>query len=182
MDPEHQITELLKAWSEGDADALNRVWPLVDSELKKIARIYMADERSDHILQPTALVNEALIKLIPENISWENRKHFYGFVAKRMRQVLVDYSRRTETAEHVAIDDVEIPTEKPKELLLLDAALMKLASIDERIVTIVECRYFIGLTIPEVAELLGVGRSTVERDWRFARSWLNNEMSGEAID
>jgi RNA polymerase sigma factor (TIGR02999 family) len=182
MDPEHQITELLKAWSDGDADALNRVWPLVDSELKKIARIYMADERSDHILQPTALVNEALLKLIPENISWENRKHFYGFVAKRMRQVLVDYSRRTETAAHVAVDDVEISTEKPKELLLLDAALSKLASIDERIVTIVECRYFIGLTIPEVAELLGVGRSTVERDWRFARSWLNNEMTGEAID
>ena len=183
MDPEHQITELLKAWSDGDADALNRVWPLVDSELKKIARIYMADEKSGHILQPTALVNEALMKLIPENISWENRKHFYGFVAKRMRQVLVDYSRGSgHHAEQVDIDDVVLASEKPRELLLLDAALLKLASIDERIVTVVECRYFIGLTIPEVAELLGVGKSTVESDWRFARSWLNREMTGGAIE
>jgi len=174
----HEITDLLKAWSKGDTHALDRLMPLVDKELKKIARKYMRQERSDHILQTTALVHEALIRLIRENISWENRKQFYGFVAKRMRQVLVDYARRTQ-AKHVDLDE-SIPDEKrPREVLLLDEALTKLAGIDERKATIVECRFFIGLTLAETAELLGIGQSTVERDWRFARDWLKNEMTGK---
>jgi len=174
-----EITELLKAWSDGDAEALNRLVPLVDRELRKIAHNYMRNERPGHILQTTALVNEALIKLIGENISWENRKQFYALVAKRMRQVLVDYARKEQRAQYTDVDEAVIPYEKPKELLMLDEALTKLAAIDERKATIVECRYFIGLTLAQMAELLGVAQSTVERDWRFARSWLRREMTGE---
>jgi len=179
MTPMHEITEQLKAWSDGDKQAMDRLIPLVDGELKKIARSYMRDERAGHILQTTALVNEALIKLIRENISWDNRKHFYAFVAKRMRQVLVDYARKAPSAEHINIDDAVIPDEKPKEILMLDEALTKLSQIDERKATIVECRYFIGLTIPEIAELLGIGQSTVARDWEFARTWLKKQLTND---
>jgi RNA polymerase sigma factor (TIGR02999 family) len=173
----HEITDLLRAWSNGDTQALDRLMPLVDKELKTIAKHYMRHERPGHILQTTALVHEALIRLIRENVSWENRKQFYGFVARRMRQVLVDYAR-TMKPDYVELDE-SIPDEKtPKEIMLLDEALTKLAGIDERKATIVECRFFIGLTLAETAELLGIGQSTVERDWTFARDWLRNEMTG----
>ena len=177
-----EITELLKAWSDGDTQALNRLVPLVDHELRKIAHNYMRNERPGHILQTTALVNEALMKLIGENISWENRKQFYALVARRMRQILVDYARKDRCVEYTDVADAVIPDEKPKELLMLDEALTKLAEIDERKATIVECRYFIGLTLVQMAELLGVAQSTVERDWRFARSWLKREMTGEPVN
>lgn len=176
-----QITELLKAWGEGDTEALNRLVPLVDHELRKIAHNYMRNERPGHILQTTALVNEALMKMIGENISWENRKQFYALVARRMRQVLVDYARKDRRVEYTDVDEALIPDEKPKELLMLDEALSKLADIDERKATIVECRYFIGLTLEQMADMLGVAPSTVERDWRFARSWLKREMTGEPV-
>lgn len=176
----HEITELLKAWSNGDTQAMDRLMPLVDQELKQIARNYMRDERSEHILQPTALVHEALIKLIRENISYENRGQFYGFIAKRMRQVLVDYARRAPHVEYVDVDEAVISHERSEELLTLDAALNKLAEFDERKAKIVECRFFIGLSIPEIAELLGVGHATVERDWEFTRSWLKHQMTGES--
>lgn len=175
----HEITDLLKKWSKGDARALDELIPLVDKELRKIAHHYMRNERPGNILQTTALVNEALMKLIRENVRWENRGQFYGFVAKRMRQVLVDYAKRTQKADYVAADDAEIPVETPNEILLLDAALTKLAGIDSRKARIVECRFFIGLTIAEIAELLSVSESTVDRDWSFARAWLKREMTGE---
>lgn len=176
-----QITELLKAWGEGDTEALNQLVPLVDRELRKIAHNYMRNERPGHLLQTTALVNEALMKMIGENISWENRKQFYALVARRMRQVLVDYARKERRVEYTAVDEAVMADEKPKELLMLDEALSKLADIDERKATIVECRYFIGLTLEQMSEMLGVAPSTVERDWRFARSWLKREMTGEPI-
>ncbi len=179
MNPTHKITELLKAWSKGDAQALDRVMPLVDRELKIIARKYMRGENREHILQPTALVNEALIKLIRENLSYENRKHFYFLVARRMRQVLIEYARRAQHIEYTDVDEVVLPVERSKELLMLDEALQKLAQFDERKAKIVECRFFIGLTVAETAELLGVGNSTVERDWSFSRSWLKQQMTGE---
>ena len=181
MKPMHEITELLKAWNHGDKQAMDRLLPLVDQELKRIAHNYMRNERSEHILQTTALVNEALMKLIGENISWENRKQFYALVARRMRQVLVDYARKERRVEYTDVAEAVISDEKPKELLMLDEALTRLAEIDERKATIVECRYFIGLTLVQMAELLGVAQSTVERDWRFARSWLRREMTGESI-
>ena len=176
-DPTHKITELLKAWSNGDREALDKLLILVDRELKKIARRYMRRENPAHILQPTALVNEALIKLVRENLSYENRKHFYFMVTKRMRQVLIDYARRTPSVEYIEVDEAMLSVQRSKELLMLDQALKKLAEFDERKAKIVECRFFVGLSVAETAELLGVGKATVERDWSFSRSWLKQEMS-----
>lgn len=183
----HKITELLKAWNDGDNGAFDKLMPMVDEELKQIARNYLYQERPGHVLQPTALINEALIRLIRENVKPENRRQFYGFVAKRMREVLVDYVREQSAAKRgnrpKQVDVVDIPErtwERPDEVLLLDAALNKLASVNERLVTIVECRFFVGLTLIETAEVLGVGPRTVERDWEFARAWLKREMTNES--
>lgn len=177
-----EITELLKAWSNGDTQAFDKLMPLVEHELRKIARSYMRNERTGHILQTTALVNEAFIKLIRENISYQNRKQFYALVAKRMRQVLIDYARKRSDAEYIDVDGAVIADERSKELLMLDDALTKLARIDERKATVVECRYFIGLTIGEVAELLGVSQATVGREWAFALAWLKLQMTGDSVN
>jgi len=179
----NEITDLLKAWSAGDKQAFEKLMPLVDLELKKIAHAYMRKERPGHILQTTALVNEALMKLIREDIGYENRRHFYGFVARRMRQVLIDYARSQSEARGRRVDITEADrqsSEKSEELILLDRALSKLASIDERQATIVECRHFIGLSRKEVAELLGLSQTTVDREWTHARTWLKREMSSSA--
>jgi RNA polymerase sigma-70 factor, ECF subfamily len=176
-DPMDEITELLKAWSDGDKEALERLVPLVDDELRKIAHAYMRKERTGHILQTTALVNEALLKLIREKLTWENRKQFYAFVAIRMRHVLIDHANKERKAEFKGLDEADIPSEKSNEMLLLDEALKKLEEIDQRKVRVVECRYFIGLTIPDTAKLLGIAPKTVERDWEWARAWLYREMT-----
>jgi RNA polymerase sigma-70 factor, ECF subfamily len=181
----HEITELLKAWNNGDKQALNKLMPLVVEELKKIAHKYMRSERPGDILQTTALVNEALIKLIPEKLSFENRKQFYGLVAYRMRRILVDYARKQSAAKRgkwtiEQFDDrdaKDLSSEMSWELLMLDKALTKLAKTDKRKATIVECHFFIGLTIAEIAELLGLSKATVERDWNFTRAWLKREMT-----
>lgn len=184
MARDHEITDLLKAWSDNDPHALEKLLPLVDDELKKIAHAYMLRERPGHILRTTALVNEALIKLLGgERIQWESRKHFYALVAKRMRQVLIDYARvrfgrkGPGAAEHVDIDSAIISPEMSDELRLLDEALTKLAEFDELKAAIVEYRYFGGYTLKEVAELLDISESKVDREWRFTRSWLKREMT-----
>jgi RNA polymerase sigma-70 factor (ECF subfamily) len=188
----HQITELLQAWSEGDSHALSQLVPLVDHELRNIAHAYMSRERAGHTLQTTALINEALIRFITaEKISWESRTHFYSLVARRMRQILIEHARQQLTekrgnrAEHVDVADAaSLSTETSQELVILDEALTKLSSIDERKAKIVEYRYFGGFTLEEVGELLGVSPSTVEREWRLARSWLKREMTisvGETV-
>jgi RNA polymerase sigma-70 factor, ECF subfamily len=186
-EPMHEITGLLKDWGNGDHQALDRLMPLVDRELHKIAQNYMRHENPGHILQTTALVNEALIRLIRENMSFENRKHFYGIVAKRMRQVLYDYARernrakRGGGAKQVELSDVKDEQwERSKEILMLEQALTKLGQIDERKLTIIESRFFIGLTYEEIAELIGISPATVQNDWRFARSWLKTEMTEES--
>lgn len=178
-----EITELLQAWNKGDKDAMNQLMPLVDEELKKIAHNYMRNERPGHILQTTALVNEALIKLIRENISWENRKQFYGFTAKRMRQVLIDIAKKQNTIKRgnwpKQVDMAEAerePSEKSKELQMLEDALTELAKTDERKVTIIECRFFIGLTNEEIAKVMEISPATVAREWSFARAWLAQRM------
>jgi len=184
-----EITKLLQAWNNGDQDAMNKLLPLVDEELKKIAHNYMRNERAGHILQTTALVNEALIKLIRENTNVENRNQFFGFTAKRMRQVLIDYAKR-ETAQRrgnraARVDMAEAESElsereslqKSKELEMLEDALTELAKIDRRKVTIIESRFFIGLTNEEIADLLGISASTVAKDWSFARAWLAQRMN-----
>lgn len=176
----HEITELLQAWRNGDKQALDKLIPLVDRELKKLAKRYMRNERAGHILQTTALVNEALIRLIRENISFGDRRHFYGIVARRMRQVLVDYANQRPGAEHVNVDDIDVPDkEKAHEIRMLEQALTKLGQIDERKLKVVECRFFIGLNNDEIAKFLGISSITIQRDWRFAKSWLKTEMTGE---
>ena len=181
----HEITELLQAWSRGDSQALAKLVPLVDRELRNIAHAYMSRERAGHTLQTTALVNEALIRFIAtEKISWQSRTHFYSLVARRMRQILIEHARaqltekRGNRAEHIEMADaVQLSSEASQELIILDESLTKLSKIDERKADIVEYRYFGGFTLEEVAELLGVSQSTVEREWRFARSWLKREMT-----
>jgi RNA polymerase sigma-70 factor, ECF subfamily len=184
MTTEHQITELLKAWSEGDPQALDRLVPLVDAELNKVAHAYMRRERQGHTLETTALVNEALIRLIGgKRVDWHSRKHFYALIARRMRQVLIDYARQRSADkgpgghEHIDLETAVIKPEMFRELDLLDAALTKLAEFDEFKAAIVEYRYFGGYTLKEVAELLEVSETKVEREWRFTRSWLKKEIT-----
>jgi RNA polymerase sigma factor (TIGR02999 family) len=187
--PTHKITDLLKAWNKGDKQALEDLTVLVEPELHRLAHNYMKRERDGHVLQTTALVNEALAKLIQENISWQNRKQFYAIVARRMRQILVDYVRKQlsvkggQRAQHVDLSDAEsLAVEKSKELIDLDLALEKLAKQDEQKVTIIEYRFFIGLTTAEIAELLETSTATIEREWKFARDWLKVEMTGRLND
>jgi RNA polymerase sigma factor (TIGR02999 family) len=185
MSGTHQITDLLQAWAKGDSQALAQLIPLVDQELKKIARAYMLNEKSGHTLQTTALVHEALIRLLEgETIDWESRRHFYALVAKRMRQVLIEHARaklagkRGGRAERIELDEaILLSAEQSQELVLLDEALEKLAGIDERKAAVVECRYFGGFTVEETADILNVAPSTVEREWRLARSWLKRELT-----
>jgi len=190
MNGTHEITELLQAWNKGDSHALSKLIPLIDDELKKLARAKMAGERSGHILQTAALINEALMRLIAtERIDWESRTHFYGIVAKRMRQVLVDYARkqsaakRGNRAEHIDVNEaVLMSSETSEELIMLDEALTKLAKVDELKAKIVEHCYFGGFTQKEVAEILDIPLSTVEREWRLAKSWLKREITSESED
>lgn len=182
----HEITELLLAWSKGDSEALEKLVPLVDRELRRLAHSYMSKERSGHTLQTTALINEALMRLIEaDKMNWQGRVHFYSIVARRMRQILIEHAReqltlkRGERAEHVSLSAAgAISTEKSEELLILDAALTKLAEFDERKAKVVEYRYFGGFTIEEVAGMLDVSPTTVQSEWRLARSWLRREMIG----
>ena len=185
MNETHEITDLLQAWSRGDAHALSKLIPLVDNELRKLAQVKMAKERPGHILQTTALINEALMRLIAgKRIDWQSRAQFYGLVAKRMRQVLIEYARkvlaekRGRRAEHIDFTEaVLLSPEKSKELIKLDELLTTLAKTDELKAKIIEYRYFGGFTVKEVAEILETSSSTVEREWRFARSWLKREMT-----
>lgn len=174
-----EITKLLKAWGAGDKEALDKLMRLVDPELKKIAHHFMRNERAGHILQTTALVNETLVRLIRENINFEDRKHFYGVLKWRMRQVLIQIARKRPRGEHINVDDAEIPDEKAQEVITLEGALTKLGQIDPEQLNIIEYRFFIGLTHDEIANLLGKSVTTVQRNWRFARSWLKTEMTGE---
>jgi RNA polymerase sigma factor (TIGR02999 family) len=182
----NEITKLLKAWENGDKEALDKLMEMIVPELKKIAHKHMCAERPGNILQTTALVNEVLLKLIPEKISFESRKQFYGLVANRMRRVLIDYAREQLTAKRgkrtvEQLDDRMVKgavTERSKMLLMLDAALTKLANDDAQKAAIVECHFFLGLTIAEVAKLLGLSKTKVERDWNFTRAWLKREMTG----
>lgn len=180
----HKITELLQAWKSGDEEALDCLMKLVDPELKRIAHNYMRNESRENILQTTALVNEALIRLIKENVRPEDRNQFYGFIRQRMRHVLVDYARAAEAArrgnrpERVDLVEAEgVSSEKSKDLLTLEEALAELAKENERLVGVVEYRFFVGLSIDETAEVMKVAPRTVERDWKYAQAWLKRYMT-----
>lgn len=182
------VTELLRAWSDGDDGALERLLPLVEVELRRLARGYMGRERRGHTLQTTALVNEAFLRLTDaRRIRWQDRAHFLGISARLMRRVLVDHARargyrkRGGDALRVTLDDalVATPTYPTFDVLALDRALEALAEADGRKSRIIELRFFGGMSVEETAEVLHVSPDTVKRDWRLAKLWLLRELEGE---
>lgn len=182
---QHEVTQILHDWSDGDAGAPERLMPLVYDELRRQARHYLSRERGEHTLQPTALVHEAFLRLVDQTrVDWKNRAHFYGTAANMMRRVLVDHARGRATekrgggAVRLSTDDLQIPIEeRAASFVALDEALDNLAKIDERKARIVEMRFFGGLADAEIAEVLQLSTRTVLRDWRFARLWLFRELS-----
>jgi RNA polymerase sigma-70 factor (ECF subfamily) len=175
-----QVTDLLHAWGEGDETALHQLVPLVESELRRLAGAYMARERPGHTLQPTALVNEAFLRLVDaQGVRWHGRAHFFGIAARLMRRVLVDHARargfqkRGGGAQTVPLETTILVSRAPDIALLdLDDALDALAEVDERKAKVVEMRFFGGMTVEETAGALGVSGDTVKRDWRLAKLWL----------
>src|SRR5262245_642370 len=183
----HEITHLLLAWSDGDEAALELLTPLVHAELHRLAKGYMFGERTGHMLQTTALINEAYLRLIDwKNVRWQNRAHFFGVAAQVMRRILVDYARarrstrRGRGARQVSLDEAATVYEvRGPEFVALDEALKKLAEIDPRKSQIVELKFFGGLSTKETAEVLKVSQRKVEREWSLARTWLYRELRGK---
>jgi RNA polymerase sigma factor (TIGR02999 family) len=178
------MTELLAAWSDGDRDALDRLLPLVERELHRLAHQYMSRERPDHTLQTGALVNEAYLKLVDQTrVRWQNRAHFFAIAAQTMRRILIDHARRRRYdkrgggARALPLDEAaHVSDERAAELVALDDALKLLQQVDERKARVVELRYFGGLSIEETAEVLKVSPDTIGREWRRARAFLLREM------
>ena len=180
-----EITQMLRKWSDGDAQALDNLLPLVYEELRRQAARYLRRERRDHTLQTTALIHEAYLKLIDQrDVEWESRTHFYAIAAQAMRRILVDYAR-TKHRDKRGGDDIKISLseamtvaakEKSVDLIALDEALDKLAERDAQQARIVELRYFSGLSLDETAEAMHISRATVARDWQMAKAWLLREL------
>jgi RNA polymerase sigma-70 factor (ECF subfamily) len=179
-----EITGLLVNWSSGDQSALEKLLPLVEKELRRLAHSYMRRESPGHTLQTTALVNEAYLKLVDQTrTKWQNRAHFFGIAAQIMRRILLNHARnqrrkkRGGEAIHVSLSEASVMTlGNSKELIALDEALLRLADLDERKSRVVELRYFGGLDVEETAEVLKVSQITVMRDWKFAKAWLSREI------
>lgn len=182
--PSSEVTQLLNAWCQGDPEALERLAPLVESELRKVARAYLRREDPNHTLQPTALINEAYLRLIQWNAGeWQGRTHFYAVAAKLMRRVLVNYAVSRDTQKRggsaVLVSLMEADRAEPApdtDILALNAALDKLAQFDPRKSRLVELRFFGGLSNQEAAEMLGASPRTVNREWSLARAWLFREL------
>lgn len=181
----HQVTELLRQWSDGDQQALEEVMPMIYDELHQLAHKYIRREDPGHILQTSALINEAYLRLAERpKVHWENRGHFLGIAARLMRQILVDEARKKKSDKRGG-DAIRIPFDEAANVvgqqaanvISLDDALTRLEAIDTRQSEIVELRFFGGLSIQETAEVLKVSPGTVMRDWTFARAWLRNEMT-----
>jgi RNA polymerase sigma-70 factor, ECF subfamily len=180
-----EVTKLLHAWSSGDEEALEKLTPLVHNHLRRVARRYMAGERSGHILQTSALVNEAYLRLFDcRELNWRDRAHFFAVCAQLMRRILIDiarstrYQKRGGGAPHVYLDEaLGLPQRNDMEIQSLNQALEALAAIDPRKSRVVEFRFFGGLSVEETAQVLKVSRETVARDWRLAKAWLLRELS-----
>ena len=181
----HQVTALLKDWSNGDPTARDELMPLVYEELRRLAHQYMSRERSGNTLQTSALVNEAYLRLVDQrDVHWQNRAHFFGIAAQMMRRILVDHARKRHNqkrggnALRITLDKaVIVPQDRAADVVALDEALTTLAIIDQRKSQMVELRFFGGLSIEETAEVLKVSPATVMRDWTLAKAWLRREMS-----
>lgn len=177
-----EVTALLRAWSKGDSDAPDKLLPMVYRELRRLAAAQMRKERSDHTLQPTAVVHEAYVKLVDQHLAWKDRSHFFGVAARAMREVLVDYARRKKARKRSGGFQVPIESAEPAvapralDLLALDQALRRLGDLDPRQAHLVELRVFAGLTVEEAAEVLDCSPATVSRDYRHAEAWLRREM------
>lgn len=187
-DKSKEITVFLKAWSGGNREAADRLMMLVYSELRKLAASYLRGQRSNHTLQPTALVHEAYMKLIDvSQVDWQDRAHFFAVAAQTMRHILVDHARavaadkRGGGAHKIALDEaVSFSDEQDIDLIALDEALQKLARQDEQQSRIIELRFFGGLTVEETAEVLKISPATVKREWATARAWLYRQMKSLA--
>jgi RNA polymerase sigma factor (TIGR02999 family) len=189
MTPTSQsVSQLLRAWGDGDPSAFDALMPLVYDELRRMARRYMDRQQAGHTLQTTALIHEAYLKLVDQQgAEWRNRAHFFGVAAKAMRSILVDYARTRHAVKRggefrkVSLEEAACVSAEPAaELVALDDALERLAAFDPRKCQVVEMRYFGGLTVEETAEVLNVSPETVARDWRLARTWLLRELSQTA--
>ena len=183
-----QVTELLHNWKQGDGKALRDLVPLVYKELRRLAHYHLQSERPDHTLQSTALVHEAYIRMMgPQPVQFQNRAHFIAVASRLMRQVLVDYARESRAGKRdgecrIAFEFAEaLPVNGDAELLALDDALEQLSRIDERQAKIVEMKFFGGLSAPDISQVLGLSRATVDRDWATARVWLHRQMSRTAL-
>ena len=183
------VSGLLRAWSDGDREALGRLTPIVYAELHRLARIYMKRERPGHSLQATALVNEAYMRLVDyKGMQWQNRAHFFAVSAQLMRRILVEHARRHNLKRggnvlHIALDEAVVAGEsRDANLVLLDEAMNTLAQFDARKAQVVEMRFFGGLSVDETAEVLKVSPVTVMRDWTTAKAWLFRELAGSKND
>lgn len=184
------VTGLLLAWSAGDEKALDQLMPLVYRELRRLAKRYMAKERTGHTLQPTALVNEAYLRLVDLNkMRWQNRAHFFAVAAQMMRRILVEFARKRHRhkrggeAERVTLEDqLEITSEARPDLVAIDELLTTLAAIDGRLSRVVELRFFGGLTVEETAEVMQMSPQTVNRAWKTAKVWLLRELNTKRPD
>jgi len=185
--PAHEVTQLLIDWSNGSQAALDRLIPLVDQELHRLAHHYMRRENAGHTLQTTALVNEAYLKLIDQkNVHWKSRAHFFALSAQLMRRILVDHARNRQYAkrgggtQRITFDEaLVVSSERGADLVALDDALSKLTSIDPRKGKVVELRFFGGLSVEETAEALQISAVTVMREWSMAKAWLYNSLNNE---
>ena len=183
------ITQLLVAWGNGDQAAFDRLAPAVHQHLHRLAAHYMAGERPGHVLQTTALVNEAYMRLVDwQGVEWQNRAHFFGLAAQAMRHVLVDAARGRDRAKrgggemHVSLSDVaEVPIATTEDVVALDDALTTLEGLNPRHSRIVELRFFGGLSLKEVAHVLNVSVATVRRDWSLAQAWLYRELKRSGV-
>jgi RNA polymerase sigma factor (TIGR02999 family) len=187
--PGGEVTEFLRAWSDGDRAALDRLTPIVYDELYRLARRYMKGERPGHSLQTTALVNEAYMRLVNyKSMQWQNRAHFFAVSAQLMRRILVDHARRHNLKRggdvlHVSLDETPmVGGERAADLVALDDAMNELGKLDPRKVQVVEMRFFGGLSVEETAEVLKVSAVTVMRDWSTAKAWLYRELKPRTRD
>ena len=189
MSAGEEITRLLQGWSDGDEQALEKLTPVLYKELHRMAHRYMRQERPNHTLQTTALINEAYLRLIGwKNVRWQNRAQFFGVSAQLMRKILVDFARSRNYAKrgagaHVISlgEDQGVAQTRAHDILALDDALQQLASFDLRKSQIVELRFFGGLSLEETAEVLKVSSRTIQREWELAKVWLAREMNSEAV-
>jgi RNA polymerase sigma factor (TIGR02999 family) len=181
-----EVSHLLRAWSAGDSAALNQLTPVVYDELRRLARYYMRNEKPGHSLQATALVHEAYTRLVDyKRMQWQDRAHFFAVSAQVMRRILVEHARRHNVKrgkglQHISLDETAIVRKSADpDLVALDDAMKTLSAIDPRKVQVVEMRFFGGLSVEEIAELLKVSEVTVKRDWKAARLWLYRELSNQ---